>query len=144
MRAWTVVGVEGPPVAGGPGFPVKLPLHLAVEALRSARFQSTASAVTVVELLLAAYPEGAQQTGYPKVSLAGKPLGSGTDTRGARASQRARRGVLACMRLAVASRTSRRACCFAGCVACLKSFRAMTFGGKSRTQSGERPVGYST
>ena len=75
VRAWTVVGVEGPPVAGGPGFPVKLPLHLAVEALRSARFQSTASAVTVVELLLAAYPEGAQQTGYPKVSLAGKPFG---------------------------------------------------------------------
>ena len=72
-RAFTVVGEELP-MAGGPGFPVKLPLHLSVEALRSARFQSTASAVAVVELLLAAYPEGAQQTGYPKVSLAGKPF----------------------------------------------------------------------
>ena len=57
---------------GGPGFPVTLPLHLAVEALRSARIHSTASAVAVVEMLLAAYPEGAQQTGYPKV---GQPSG---------------------------------------------------------------------
>ena len=51
---------------------MQLPLGLAVETIRTSRLQSTAAAVALVQILLTAYPEGARQTGYPEVSLAGR------------------------------------------------------------------------